>query len=165
MISIVAVQEKYAASYRDCLDVVAREKKYLGQIEALPLQHIEGFVKASVVDDAVQFFAVDGDKVVGWADVFPAWAHAVAHCGSLGMGVHPLYRRRGLGSRLLAACIGKAWDKGLTRIELEARADNLPAIRLYERFGFEHEALKSKAMRFDGVYFDAVQMRLLNSAD
>jgi RimJ/RimL family protein N-acetyltransferase len=39
---------------------------------------------------------------------------------------------------------------------------NHAAIALYERLGFKHEALKSKAMRFDGVYFDAVQMRLLH---
>ena len=161
MLPIVPVQLKHAASYRACLDVVAREKRFLAQIEALPLERIEGFVAQSVADDAIQFFALDQDRVVGWADIFPAWAHAVAHCGSLGMGVHPDYRGQGLGARLLAACIDKAWAKGLTRIELEARADNHVAIALYRKFGFEHEALKARAMRFDGVYHDAVQMRLL----
>lgn len=77
------------------------------------------------------------------------------------MGVHPGYRRQGLGSRLLAACIEKAWSKGLTRVVLEARSDNHAAIALYEKLGFRHEALKEKSMRFDGVYFDAVQMRIL----
>jgi RimJ/RimL family protein N-acetyltransferase len=47
------------------------------------------------------------------------------------------------------------------RRELEARADNERAIRLYERVGFAHEATKRNAMRFDGVYYDAVQMSLL----
>jgi ribosomal protein S18 acetylase RimI-like enzyme len=161
MLPIVAVKDEYAASYRACLEIVAREKKYLAQVEALPLEKINGFVKESVATDAIQFFALNQQEVVGWADIFPAWAHAVSHCGSLGMGVHPNYRRQGLGGRLLTACIQKAWAKGLTRIELEARADNGPAIALYEKFGFKHEALKAKAMRFDGTYFDAVQMRLL----
>jgi len=161
MLPIVAVEEKYAASYRACLDIVAREKKYLAQIEALPLERIEGFVKESVSTDAIQFFALNQDEVAGWADIFPSWAHAVSHCGLLGMGVHPSFRGQGLGGRLLNACIQKAWTKGLTRIELEARADNEAAIALYERFGFKHEALKARAMRFDGTYFDAVQMRLL----
>jgi len=163
MLPIVPVQTKYAASYRTCLDLVAREKKYLAQVEALPLERIEGFVRESVVNDAIQFFALDQDVVVGWADIFPSWAHAVSHCGSLGMGVHPNYRGQGLGRRLLTACIEKAWAKGLTRIELEAREDNEPAIALYEKLGFKHEALKEKAMRFEGVYFSAVQMRLLHS--
>jgi len=161
MLSIVLVHERFAASYRECLDVVARERRYLAQVEALPLERIQAFVSASVADDAIQFFALDGERVVGWADIFPAWAHAISHCGSLGMGVHPDYRGRGLGTQLLAACIEKAWRKGLTRIELEARADNHRAIALYEKLGFRHEALKSRAMRFDGVYYDAVQMRLL----
>jgi putative acetyltransferase len=161
MLPIVAVEEKYAASYRACLDVVAREKRYLAQIEALPLERIEGFVRDSVAADAIQFFALNQEEVIGWADIFPSWAHAVSHCGSLGMGVHPNYRGQGLGGSLLSACIQKAWAKELTRIELEARADNAHAIALYEKFGFKHEALKSQAMRFDGEYFDAVQMRLL----
>ncbi|MCA0175885.1 MAG: GNAT family N-acetyltransferase [Proteobacteria bacterium] len=162
MLPIVPVQLQYAASYRECLDVVAREKRYLAQIEALPLARIEAFVQESVAHDAVQFFALDGERVVGWADIFPAWAHAVAHRGTLGMGVHPAYRRQGLGRRLLSACIDKAWHQGLTRIELEVRTDNDDAIRLYEHMGFQHEAVKARALRFDGVYYNAAQMRLLH---
>ena len=77
------------------------------------------------------------------------------------MGLLPSHRGLGIGRRLLQACIDKAPSKGITRIELEARADNLRAIQLYERLGFAHEVLKRNAMRFDGVYFDAVQMSLL----
>jgi ribosomal protein S18 acetylase RimI-like enzyme len=159
VISPIAVA--HAASFHSCLDTVAREKQYLAQIEALPLEKIEAFVRENVANDSVQFVALDGARVVGWADIFPAWPHAVSHCGTLGMGVHRDYRRQGLGEALLRACITKAKDKGITRIELEVRADNLPAIRLYEKLGFVHEALKRRAMRFDGVYFDSVQMSRL----
>lgn len=158
---VVPIAIEHAASFHRCLDIVARERKYLAQVQALPLDRVEGFVRDSVANDAVQFVAVDADTVVGWADIFPAWAEAIAHCGSLGMGVLPEYRGQGLGRKLLEACITKAWDKGLTRIELEARADNQSAIALYEKLGFEHEALKRRAMRFDGQYFDSVQMALL----
>ena len=61
-------------------------------------------------------------------------------------------------------CIGKAWSKSITRIELEVRADNERAIRLYGALGFEQEAVKRQAMRFDGVYFDALLMSLLKGA-
>jgi len=161
--TIVPIREEHAESFRECLDIVARERRYLAQIEALPLEKIQGFVRESVQTDAVQFVALDAGRVVGWADVFPHWAHAISHCGSLGMGVHPQYRRQGLGRQLLEACIAKAWRKGLTRIELEARADNTGAIALYSKLGFEHEAVKQRAMRFDGVYYDAAQMRLLKA--
>jgi RimJ/RimL family protein N-acetyltransferase len=162
-VSIVPIAEAHAASYRECLDIVAREGRYLAQLEALPLERIQGFVRESVANDSAQFVALAGERVVGWADVFPAWAQAIAHCGSLGMGVLPEFRGKGLGERLLLACISKAWSKGITRIELEARADNARAIRLYERLGFVHEAVKCRAMRFDGVYYDSAQMSLLKA--
>ncbi len=158
---IVPVAQAHAASYHACLDGVAREKRYLAQVQALPLARIEAFVADSVANDAIQYFALADEQVVGWADIFPAWATAVSHCGTLGMGVLPAWRGQGLGRQLLQACIHKAWARGITRIVLEARADNLRAIQLYERMGFTHEARMRRAMRFDGEYFDAVQMSLL----
>ena len=120
-------------------------------------------MREGVANDAVQFVALDGGRVVGWTDIFPAWSHAVSHCGRLRTGVLLGYRGQDLGRRLLEACIFKAWSKGITRIELEARADNAYAIGLYEKLGFVHEAVKHRAMRFDGMCFDAVQMSLLKS--
>ncbi len=160
-IAVVLASNEYAASFRACLDVIARERRYIAQVEAPPIERVEAFVRDNASSAGIQFFALDGARVVGWADIVPHWAYALSHCGSLGMGVHPDYRRQGLGRRLLAACIEQAWARGLTRIELEARADNHAAIALYERLGFRVEAVKSQAMRFDDQYFDAVQMRLL----
>jgi hypothetical protein len=84
VISPIAVA--HAASFHSCLDTVAREKQYLAQVEALPLDKIETFVRENVANDSVQFVALDGARVVGWADIFPAWPYAVSHCGTLGMG-------------------------------------------------------------------------------
>lgn len=147
--------------FHTCLDAVAREQRYLAQVAAPSLDRIEGFVHQSVSQDLVQFVAIAEGQVVGWADVLPEWAQALAHTGSLGMGLLPAWRGQGIGARLLQACIHKAWAKGLTRIELAARADNARAIRLYERLGFQHEGIKRRGMRFDGVYFDTVSMGLL----
>lgn len=158
---ISSIANENAASFHDCLNAVVRERCYLAQTETLPLEKIEAFVRESVANDAIQFIALTGDRVVGWADVFPPWPDAISHCGKLGMGVHPDYRRQGLGEALLRACISKSKSSGITRIELETRADNSPSIALYEKVGFVHEAVKRNAMRFDGEYFDSVQMRLL----
>ena len=160
-VEIVPIALEHAVGFHACLDAVAKEKRYLAQTQALPLERIEGFVRDSVTNDAVQFVAVDGSLIIGWADIFPGWADAVKHCGSLGMGVLPACRGQGVGKGLLQACLAKARAKGITRVELEARADNERAIKLYERLGFQHEATKRQAMRFDGVYYDAVQMSLL----
>jgi putative acetyltransferase len=159
-VTIAPMTLAHAASFHACLDAVAREKRWLAQIEAPPLERIEAFVRDSVAADAAQFVALDGSTVVGWADIFPAWAHAVVHTGTLGMGLLPAWRGQGLGRALLLACIAKARAQGITRITLQARADNTAAIGLYEALGFRHEARLHNAMRFDGVYFDALQMSL-----
>jgi putative acetyltransferase len=160
-VTIVPISAAHAESFRECVGAVAREKRYLAMVEAPSLESVTAFVLGNVQNDVAQFVALDGERVVGWADVIPLWAPAVAHCGRLGMGVLAECRGQGIGTRLLEACIAKAGAKGITRIELEARADNERALRLYERAGFAREALKRNAMRFDGVYYDAVQMSLI----
>ena len=157
-LAVVPISESHAAGFRACLDAVARERRYLAMTEAPPLEKVLAFVRESVACDAAQFVALDGEQVVGWADILRPWPQAVAHCGRLGMGVLASHRGRGLGRRLLQACLDKAERQGAVRIELEARADNARALGLYASMGFEHEALKRRALCFDGVYFDAVQM-------
>jgi ribosomal protein S18 acetylase RimI-like enzyme len=161
-VKVVPIALEHAGGFHACLDAVARERRYLAQMQAPPLDKVEGFVRESVAGDAVQFVALDAaGTVVGWADIFGHWADALKHCGALGMGVRADHRGRGLGERLLRACLEKAPRKGLTRVTLEVRADNERAIRLYERAGFALEARKRHALRFDGVYYDALQMSLL----
>jgi putative acetyltransferase len=159
--AIVPIEAAHAQGFHDCLDAVAREQRYLAQLQAPPFEKLRGFIADSVAADAAQFVALDAGQVVGWADIFPAWAQAVAHCGTLGMGVLASHRGQGVGRRLLLACIDKARDKGISRVTLEARADNQRAIRLYLSVGFQHETIKRRALRFEGEYFDAVQMSLM----
>lgn len=148
-------------AFRACLDSVARERKYLAQVEAPPLERVKSFVAESVANDAVQFVAIEGGELIGWCDVFPHWAYALQHVGTLGMGVREGYRGRGVGEQLLRRTLDHAVKKGIYRVTLEARADNLRAIRLYERFGFVHEGMARAALRFEGCFYDGVNMALL----
>lgn len=160
-IDIVRIAEAHAAGFHACLDAVAREKRYLAQLEAPALDRTLAFVRDNIAKDAAQFVALDGDLVVGWCDVFPAWPAACQHRGSLGMGVLAAYRGQGIGRRLMAATLAHARSQGLTRVELEVRADNAPAIRLYESMGFVHEGRKRNGDRLDGVYCDSLMMGLV----
>ncbi|MGV8976977.1 MAG: ribosomal protein S18-alanine N-acetyltransferase [Cellulomonas sp.] len=47
------------------------------------------------------------------------------------------HQRRGVGAALLAALLGRARASGAEHVYLEVRVDNDPALRLYERAGFE----------------------------
>ena len=160
-VTIVQIAQAHTAGFRDCLDAVAREKRYLAQTEAPSLDRVESFVRDSVQKNAAQYVALDGSLVVGWCDIFADWAAALAHGGGLGMGVLAAYRGRGIGRQLLLATLAHARRQGLTRVELEVRVDNLAAIGLYQRVGFVSEGRKRNRLRFDGVYFDALTMSLL----
>ena len=159
--TIVPISEEHALQFRKALDVVARERRYLAMVEAPAPDSVLAFIRGNIANDVAQFVALVDGSVVGWADIVPAWAPVLSHGGTLGMGVLPAFRGQGIGSRLLDACIAKAWAKGLIRIQLEVRSDNAPAIRLYERHGFIREGTKRRSMRFGDAYFDSIQMSLL----
>jgi len=160
-VEISYITESDIESFHACLDAVAREKKYLALHEAPPLESVRGFVQSNIASGAPQFVARENSSVVGWCDVLPGWHHSRRHCGSLGIGMLPAYRGKGLGRRLLEACISRAWEAGLTRIELEVREDNPRAIKLYEELGFEHEGLRRQAMLVDGIHYDTLAMSLI----
>jgi ribosomal protein S18 acetylase RimI-like enzyme len=159
--SIRQIRTEDADSFRACLDSVARERKYLAQVEALPIERVREFVAQSVESDTAQYVALADGKVVGWCDVFPHWAYALKHVGTLGMGVHADYRGHGIGHALLLRTLEHALRNGIYRVTLEAREDNHRAIRLYERVGFKHEARVPCALCFDGVFYAGIQMALL----
>ena len=52
-------------------------------------------------------------------------------------GVHPTYRRQGIGRRLLLGLADKAIELGSARMTLEVRVSNVVAQALYRSFGFE----------------------------
>ena len=62
------------------------------------------------------------------------------------MGVHPDYRGKGIGEKLLKACLEKAKLKGVTRIELQTRIDNGASIGLYKKLGSSQETIKEKSI-------------------
>lgn len=56
--------------------------------------------------------------------------------------VHPDCRRRHLGRLLVAHLIAATFEEGLRDYTLEVRVGNLPAIRLYESFGFREAGIR-----------------------
>lgn len=158
--AIVPTGEEHVEGFHRCLDVVARERKYLAMIEAPPLESVRAFVRSVIQNNHVQVVALHKGEVVGWCDIIPRSTPGFQHCGELGMGVLPEHRGRGLGKRLAAEAILRAWDQGLEKIELQVYASNQAARALYERLGFVVEGVRRKGRKFDGRYDDLIQMAL-----
>lgn len=159
-VAIVPIAEEHIEAFHRCLDVVARERRYLGYLEAPSLESTRRFVRGNIASDHVQLVALVDGALVGWCDILPHKKPGFTHCGSLGIAVHPEYRRRGIGRRLISEALNRARVKGIERVELEVYASNTAARALYEQFGFVVEGIKRRARKLDGQYDDIVLMAL-----
>ena len=161
-VRIARTAEEYAESFHAAVDYVARERRYIGFVEAPPVESTREFLRKIVADAGIQFLAVTPDNgVVGWCDIIRNPVEGFRHVGRLGMGLLPDYRRRGLGRQLATAAIHAARDAGIERIELEVFATNEAAIGLYRTLGFATEGVKCKTRKLDGRYEDNLLMALV----
>ena len=108
------MSEAHVDSFRETLDSVARERKYLAMVQAPPIDRMRGWIGGNIEKGNPQFVAVDGESVVGWCDITPKTRKGFEHSGSLGMGVLAEYRRQGLGTALLSTAMGKARKSALS---------------------------------------------------
>jgi ribosomal-protein-alanine N-acetyltransferase len=86
------------------------------------------------------------ERVVGFAGV---WLMVdEAHITTFG--VHPEWRRQGIGRRLMVRLLELAEEMRASRMTLEVRAGNLAAQALYRRFGFEVAGRRTHYYTDDG---------------
>lgn len=74
------------------------------------------------------------------------------------IGVGKAYQRQGIAAALLQALVDEAKRQGASRMLLEVRVDNDPALALYHRFGFERMGLRKRYYQPEGI--DAYTMSL-----
>jgi RimJ/RimL family protein N-acetyltransferase len=162
-ITIVPIAPEHISGFWHALDVVARERKYLASTEAPPIESTREFVMKNISVRNPQLVALEAEEVVGWCDVRREHFLAHAHCGTLGMGILPAFRGKGLGRRLMQATLEAAHREGFVRVELMAHADNLRAIALYEKLGFAHEGVTRDSVCIDGRFVDSVVMARIDA--
>jgi ribosomal-protein-alanine N-acetyltransferase len=119
--------EIVTASWRDLRPIVALEKICFGRdswpwMEILAALSLPGTIRLKAERNEEILGFVIGDrrarKDVGWV---------------ASIGVHPTYRRRGIGRQLLAAC---EQQLGSARIRLSLRRSNEHALALYRQVGY-----------------------------
>jgi RimJ/RimL family protein N-acetyltransferase len=109
---------------------------------------------------AAVFVAERDGAVVGRLSVARDQHPASAHVADLGLMVAQGARGQGIGTALLDAAVEWARGAGIRKLELHVFPWNEPAIRLYEKFGFEREGYRKAHYRRDGQDVDAVLMAL-----
>jgi ribosomal protein S18 acetylase RimI-like enzyme len=157
-IEIVKAQEKYVDSHAECLDEVARERRFLAFLEGPPKNEVRAFVKNLIEKDQTQFYAINQNKSVGWCDILRRGAPTLSHSGILGMGIRKQFRGMGIGKKLISAAIEDAFSKGVQRVELWVFENNQNAIALYLKTGFKVEGKLEKYVKINGVFQSALLM-------
>jgi L-phenylalanine/L-methionine N-acetyltransferase len=109
---------------------------------------------------AAVFVAERDGAVVGRLSIARDQHPASAHVADLGLMVAHDARGQGIGTALLQAAVEWARGAGIRKLELHVFPWNEPAMRLYEKFGFEREGYRKGHYRRDGKDVDAVLMAL-----
>ena len=158
---IVAIEEQHINGFWSAVDSVAREHKYLAFLEGPPIETTREFVLDHINNKWPQLVALHEGKVIGWCDISSLDRPVFAHIGSLGIGVIDGYRGMGVGRALMKTALAEAKQKGLTRIELTVREENIRAINLYKDLGFVTEGIHKNGVCINGKYENHIFMALL----
>jgi len=158
--TIAPIELRHIDGLNDCVDEVARERRYLSIVEGFTLDQTAAWVAANQLRNNPFLAVLDDDRVVGWCEVRRDILPGRAHTGLLGMGLRAPYRGKGLGRRLLEQALKHARSLAFERIELMVRSPNVRAMRLYAAVGFQEEGRKRDAVRLDEGSEDEVLMAL-----
>ncbi len=87
--------------------------------------------------------ATEGDTLLGYVGS----QTVIDESDMMNIAVHPDHRRRGIAEALIAALEERLRERGSKALTLEVRASNEPAIKLYEKLGFQQVGLRKNYYR------------------
>lgn len=126
---------------------VEQEREFLQQVVQSPT--------------SLYMIAEIGGEIAGTLNFNAGKRPRVRHAGEFGISVLRKYWKLGVGSCMLAYLIDWARQSGTIRkINLRVRVDNLPAIHLYEKYGFVLEGRITREFFLHGQFVDAYVMGL-----
>lgn len=96
--------------------------------------------KTKIGLDSYYIVAKQNQEIIGFAGIIKI----IDEVNIMNIVVRKDKRKEGIGSKLLNKIFEIAKEKNAQTITLEVNEKNLPAIRLYQKFGFEQTGLRKK---------------------
>jgi RimJ/RimL family protein N-acetyltransferase len=119
----------------------------------------EYFARTAGSDNSLAILALVGETIVGGLTFDGGTRPRLRHLGEFGISVARDYAGLGIGRAMIEYMIAWAERSGVVRkINLKVRADNLGAIRLYQRLGWVHEGKTTRDTLIDGQFHDCLLM-------
>ncbi|MEG2338764.1 MAG: GNAT family protein [Clostridium sp.] len=105
------------------------------------------------------FVGIINGKIVGTITFISSSRKRMEHRGEMGVAVLKDFWNMGIGKSMIDCFLKWAKSNGVTqKVDLLVREDNLSAINLYLRFGFQIEGRISKGMLVDNRFYDIYLM-------
>ena len=108
---------------------------------------------------SIMLLAKEDGEIIGDGHI-EAFSRRLSHRAGLGITVRKKAWGCGVGTALMERLIAHAREQELEIIELPVRSDNLRAIRLYEKFGFQKIGHYPKFFKIGDVYASCELMNL-----
>ncbi len=152
-----------AASLLDYFERVSGETAFLsfgpGEFEMTEAEEAVYLSRCKMAPNCLYLLAYVDQTLAGTLSCASSNRSRLIHVGEFGITVPRAFWGQGIGDALMDAMLDWARASGIIKkINLKVRTDNLPAIKLYKKKGFEIEGVLKKENLVDGIYHDLLHM-------
>ncbi|HLS09086.1 GNAT family N-acetyltransferase [Lentibacillus sp.] len=113
-------------------------------------QQKQAIERTSSEERSVFFVAEIDGQLAGFIAAFGGKMRRNKHSAYLALGVHDVFQGQGVATKLIEKIFEWAGETGLTRLELTVIKDNVKAVKLYQKMGFQIEGEKVHSLMIDG---------------
>ncbi|MBY0121665.1 GNAT family N-acetyltransferase [Bacillus sp. S/N-304-OC-R1] len=164
-VTIIEATKEYAQRMIDFYNVVGGETDFLSfgkdEFKRNAEEYQEYIETTRLEQNSIILLATIDDEIISIASITSSQKVRMKHVGTLGIVVSKQFIGQGLGTEMMVRLIQWAASNGITnKISLVTREDNIHAIELYEKLGFEKEGLIKKDNLINGVYYNTYIMGL-----
>ncbi len=157
----------------DAKDILSMMEQVNSETESLALNEAELLLPPETLSEELSYMyesnnnllllAINEGTIVGTASVKADSQFRLSHVGEVGISILQEYWGMGLGTLMLEEIINWAKEMGvLFRLELDVQVRNERAVRLYQKMGFQIEAVMPRRARTDlGEFLDVYKMSYL----
>lgn len=117
--------------------------KEVHEIEKLSFKdpHTVEMISSAILNPACEFWLlIESEKILGFIEFWIMYEES--HI--IDIAVHPEFRKKGYGQKLMEFMIEKSRELGAKKVFLEVRPSNQVAINLYKKCGFSESGLRKK---------------------
>jgi RimJ/RimL family protein N-acetyltransferase len=159
-IVIREAERKDAAAILACLRQVAMESDFLTSEPdemKLTVEQEERFIEEmSARPNALFLVAQAQEGIVGTLTFMGGSTRRTRHVGEAGAAVLRDYWGHGIGTKFIQVLLDWCPRAGIRKINGRTRVDNVRAIRLCEKMGFQGEGVSKRELQIDGRFYDFI---------